>query len=155
MKPTIGLFSKVQLLQWRNQPCPKKNRPLGLDLFSGTKSVARALEVLGYDVVTLDKEMKWQPDICVDVLQWEFDLLQPGHFQVIFASPPCTEYSHALTTKPRDLKAADSLVWHTLKIIRYFCPDKWVFGESKGREATQTHGRQRIFMGGCVLLPIL
>ena len=139
---TINQASNFQLLQWKNQPKPRKNRPLALDLFSGTKSFARSLELMGYDVVTLDKEMKWQPDICVDVLLWEFHLLQQGQFQVIFASPPCTAYSQALMTRLRDLKTADSLVWHTLKIIWYFLPRQVVFGESKGREVTPAHGRQ-------------
>ena len=110
MDTTIGQTSNFQLLQGKTQPSLRKNRPLALDLFNGTKYVARALQLMGYEVVALDKEMKWQPDICVDVLQWEFYLLQPGQFQVIFASPPCTEYSQALTTRPRDLKTADSLV---------------------------------------------
>ena len=90
VESTIGQFSNVQLLQWKTQPKPRKTRPLALDFFSGTKSVARALESMGYDVVTLDKEMKWQPDICFDVFQWDFHLLQLGQFQVIFVSPPCT-----------------------------------------------------------------
>ena len=78
-------------------------KPRALDLFSGTKSVVRVLETIGFEVVTVDKDPAWHPDICVDVLQWEFWQLPRGQFQVIFASPPCTEYNQALTTKPPDL----------------------------------------------------
>ena len=72
---------------------------------------------MGFEVVTVDKDPAWHPDICVDVLRWEYWHLQPGTFQVIFASPPWTEYSQALTTRPRDLQAANMVVWRTLKII--------------------------------------
>ena len=47
-------------------------KPRALDLFNGTKSVARVLETMGFEVVTVDKDPAWHPDICVDVLQWEF-----------------------------------------------------------------------------------
>ena len=80
---------------------------------------------MGFEVVTVERDPAWHPDICVDVLKWEFCRLPRGQFQVIFASPPCTEYSKALTTRPRDLQAAHALVWQTLKIIRHFCPQQW------------------------------
>ena len=101
------------------------DKPRASDFFNGTKSVARVLETMGFEVVTVDKDPTWHPEICVDVLQLEFWSLPRGQFQVIFASPPCTEYSQALTTRPRDLQAADALVWRTLKIIRHFCPQQW------------------------------
>ena len=50
--------------------------------------MARALESMGFDGVALDREVKWQPDVCVDVLQRDFYLLQPRQFKVIFAPPP-------------------------------------------------------------------
>ena len=73
--------------------------------------MARVLETMGFEVVTVDKDPAWHPDICIDVLQWEFWQLPRGQFQVIFVSPPSTEYIQALTTRPRDLQAADALVW--------------------------------------------
>ena len=92
-------------------------QPGTLDLFSGTKSVARVLETMGFEVVTVDKDPAWHPNVCFDVLQWEFWCMPQWQFLVIFASRPCTEYSQALTTQPRDLQAVDALVWRTLKII--------------------------------------
>ena len=108
--------------QWMKSGTAK---PQALDLFSGTKSVARVLETMGFEGVTVDKDPARHPDVCVDFLQWEFWKLPRGQFQVIFASPPCTEYSQTLTTRPRDLQAADALVWRTLKIIRHFRPQQW------------------------------
>ena len=48
------------------------DKPRALDLFSGTKSIARGLDTMGFEVVTVDKDSAWHPDILVDVLQWEF-----------------------------------------------------------------------------------
>ena len=107
--------------QWMKQGPAK---PRALDLFSGTKSVARVLETMGFEVVSVNEDPAWYPDICVDVLQWELWNLPRGQFQIIFASLPCTEYSQALTTGLRDLQAADVLVWRTLNIIRHFCPQQ-------------------------------
>lgn len=41
------------------------------------------------------------------------------------ASPPCTEYTIALTTRPRNLKLANRIVRRTLKILRHFRPRRW------------------------------
>ena len=48
-----------------------------------------------------------------------------GDFQVVACSPPCTEFSRAKTTAPRDLQSADELVRVTLQIIRYLKPKTW------------------------------
>ena len=58
-------------------PNRMKNVPMALDLFSGTKSVTEALRGLGYQVVTLDSDPKTGPDICVDILQWNYRSLKP------------------------------------------------------------------------------
>ncbi len=44
---------------------------------------------------------------------------------MIAAGVPCTEYSIAKTTAPRNLDLADSLVRKTLEIIEYFQPKLW------------------------------
>jgi hypothetical protein len=65
-----------------------------LDLFSGTGSTAAAFRKKGYEVVTLDYDQKFSPDILTDVLAWDYQLtFPPGYFETIAASPPCTEYS--------------------------------------------------------------
>ncbi len=42
-----------------------------LDLFSGTGSTADAFRKRGYEVVTLDYDQKFSPDILTDVLAWD------------------------------------------------------------------------------------
>ena len=112
-----------------------RSKPRALDLLSGTKSVARALEAMGFEVVTVDKDPAWHPDICVDVLPWEYWQLRPMVFQVIFVSPPWTKYRQALTTRPTNFQAVHAVVWRTLKIIRHFCPQQWFMENPTKREA--------------------
>ena len=61
----------------------------------------------GYQVTCLDINKKFNPDICIDILVWDAAVLPPGHFDLITASPPCTEYSIAKTVKIRKLLHAD------------------------------------------------
>ncbi len=89
------------------------------DLFSGLGSATRLLKQHGYEVVTLDSDPKYDADICVDILDWDPTVFQPGHFDVVMASPPCTEYSLAMTKRPRGLEIAEKIVKKTLVVIRY------------------------------------
>jgi hypothetical protein len=64
--------------------------------------------------------------MCLNILKWDYrkDFKQ-HHFDLIVASPPCTEYSQAKTTAPRNLIEADRLVVKALEIIYYFKPKAW------------------------------
>ena len=72
------------------------------------------LEARGWEVTSLDNDPKAGADICCDICAWDYRAFEPGHFEYVHASPPCTEYSRALTTRPRDLAAGDALVDRTL-----------------------------------------
>ena len=90
-----------------------------LELFSGTKSVGKVADTLGFDVVSLDLK---NADINTDILNWDYTTYEPEHFDVIWASPPCVEYSRALTTRPRKIDEANQIVLKTLEIIEYLNP---------------------------------
>ena len=94
-----------------------------LELFSGTKSVGKVAEQLGFDVISLDLR---NADINCDILRWDYTCFAPGTFDVIWASPPCTEYSRAKTVGHRDIDYANSIVLTTLDIIRYFQPTYFI-----------------------------
>ena len=96
-----------------------------LDLFAGTGSIGRVFRDRGYEVTSVDWDKRFDPDITVDLHQWAYWEYNVGYFSVIAASPPCTEYSTAMTSRDRDLKLADDLVKLTLKIIQYFKPKHW------------------------------
>ena len=68
-----------------------------LELFSGTKSIGRAFEALGWEVTSLDSDPQSDPSICEDILQWDYTVFQPGHFDFVWASPVCTEFSRAMS----------------------------------------------------------
>jgi len=97
-----------------------------LDLFSGTGSAARVYKEEGFEVVTVDADPRWGADVVEDIRRWDYKhQYPPGYFHTIVCSPPCTEFSRALTTRPRDLKKADKIVRKTLEKVRYFRPVKW------------------------------
>ena len=96
-----------------------------LELFSGTKSVGRAFEALGWEVTSLDADATTRPSICADIREWDYRTYPPGHFDLIWASPVCTEFSRALTRRPRRLEDGDRLVLKTIEIIGYLRPRWW------------------------------
>ena len=96
-----------------------------LDLFSGTGSVGSVFKSAGWEVVSLDRDSK--ADIQIDILDWDYkETYEPKHFQFIWASPPCTEYSIAKTVGVRNLSGANEIVKRTLDIIRYLEPAFYV-----------------------------
>ena len=76
--------------------------------------------------MSVDYNPRFGPTIMADVLEWDYaGAFPPGHFDVVFACPPCEQFSRARTTKVRDLASAEDIVVRTLKIIRYFKPRLW------------------------------
>ena len=94
-----------------------------LELFSGTGSVGKVAKELGFEVVSLDLK---NSDINTNILQWDYTVYEPGHFDVIHASPPCTEYSRAKTTGIRKIDEANEIVLKTLEIIEYLKPKFYI-----------------------------
>lgn len=106
--------------------------PYALELFKGTGSVGDVFQRNGFNVVALDCERKFAATITVDILRWDFaKAFPPRYFDYIWASPPCTEYSQALQTRPRNIRKANQIVRRTLQIIQYFKPFFW-FIENPG-----------------------
>ena len=97
-----------------------------LELFSGTGSVGRAFRSRGWEVTSLDLNPKARPTICCDILAWQYrEAFKPGHFDAVWASPVCTEFSMALRHRPRNLPAGDAMVLKALEIIDYLRPRWW------------------------------
>ena len=97
--------------------------PKLLELFSGTGSVGKVATLMGYDVVSVDLK---NADINADILTWDYKQYDIGHFDVIHASPPCTEYSMAKSVGVRDIEKANSIVLKTLEIIEYLNPKHFI-----------------------------
>ena len=60
-----------------------------LELFSGTGSVGRAFRERGWQVTSVDIELKFLPTICCDVLELDVErILEHGNVDLLGASPP-------------------------------------------------------------------
>ena len=94
-----------------------------LDLFSGSGSVTTLARKIGYDVRSLDIiQLKNAPILTfkTDILHFNFKSeLNDWIPDVIWCSPPCTEYSIAKTRAQRDIDGANSLVITSINIIEY------------------------------------
>ena len=113
-----------------------------LVLFKGTGSIDEALMAAGYEILSLDIDPKCDATWTADILEWDCPL-EPGSVDYVWASPLCTEYSRALTTRKRNLEYADSLVQRTLSIIEFLRPRYWTL-ENPGTGLLKT----RDFMKG-------
>lgn len=97
-----------------------------LEVFSGTQSFSKAVKRIGGDTTTLDLLPKFKPDIVCDVLDWDYTNYEPHTFDIVWCSPPCTEYSKAKTRGVRNLELADKLVARCFEIIDYLKPKVWI-----------------------------
>ncbi len=107
-----------------------------LELFSGTRSVGKVCDELGWDSVSVDL-ISESTHKC-DIMDFNYKQYPKDYFSVVWASPPCTNYSKlqdgwlgrmrkgVLYTKEiqeAEMKEDDKLVLRTLEIIDYFNPD--------------------------------
>jgi site-specific DNA-cytosine methylase len=101
-----------------------------LELFSGTCSVGKVASAMGWEVISLDRDLLPEAslredlaaNIQTDKMEWDHKTYPSGYFQFIWASPPCTEYSRAKTVGIRKLDDADTIVKKAWEIIDYFNP---------------------------------
>ena len=84
-----------------------------LEMFSGTGSVGLVAKSLGFNVISLDLK---NADINTDILKWDYKQFDRNHFDFIWSSPPCTEYSIAKTRGIRNIEYANSIVLKTIEI---------------------------------------
>lgn len=83
-----------------------------MDLFCGTKSIAKAFEARGHTVYTVDWDKRFNPDLAVDIgTLTANDIIDlcGGFPDVIWASPDCTTYSVAAISTHRRKEPNGSL----------------------------------------------
>lgn len=67
-------------------------QPIFLELFAGQGVLSAASRAAGMKSVTVDIDPKRKADITIDILNLRRSIL-PGRVDVIWASPPCTQFS--------------------------------------------------------------
>ena len=106
------------------------NQELILDIFCGTKSMKPICEKLGYKYVGLDIEESFNPEICIDFLEWNYEeWARENSPSFIWISPDCSCYSMASggrhfnrdhTTKTDKARLSLRLLDKVKEVINYF-----------------------------------
>jgi len=109
-----------------------------LELFSGTGSVGKVCKKLDYEVVSVD--MILPADHQVDIMEFNYKQYDKNEFDIIWGSPPCTNYSklqdcwlgrmrkgeiYTKEIQEKEMNEDDKLVLKTLEIIDYFNCKYW------------------------------
>jgi hypothetical protein len=104
------------------------------ELFKGTGSVGKVAKKMGFEVISLDFDPIYTPDIETDILKWDYKKWSKDNNFIpnyIWASPPCNTYSplayplkerNTQTAKPisERAKVGTKILFKTLEIIEYF-----------------------------------
>ena len=107
-----------------------------LELFCGFKSVSTIACSMGYECISLDINPKFNPDICMDIMEFNPKCYPRNYFDCIWASPECKIWSivqnsligrkwESLDELNEERKHHVKFVEKTLEIIQYFSPAKW------------------------------
>ena len=110
-----------------------------LELFSGTRSVGKCCDALGWESISVDLILP--ADHKCDIMEFDYKQYPKDHFDIVWASPPCTFYSNLqncwIGRKRKDgilvskewieeqRKESDELIKKTFEIIEYFQPHWW------------------------------
>tara|TARA_R110001592_G_scaffold208797_1_gene459826 strand:+ start:2516 stop:3190 length:675 start_codon:yes stop_codon:yes gene_type:complete len=112
-----------------------------LELFSGTGSVGKCCKELGWDVVSVDMEKKFNPTHLCNIMEFDYKQYPKNHFDIVWGSPPCTNYSqlkkcwfgrmlkdgtiYSKELNNKDMDESDKIVLKTFEIIDYFNCEYW------------------------------
>lgn len=99
-----------------------------LELFCGTKSFSNVAKDMGHQVITLDSNPQFNPNICENIIDFDYIF---NNIDIVWASPPCQCFSVATigrnwnkdyTPKTKGAELAMQLVLKTLVIINDLQP---------------------------------
>lgn len=103
---------------------------LMLDICTGLGGASWAMKRRGWQVVTLDIDPAYQPDIVADVRGWSW---RGGRPDLVWCSPPCVEFSRESMPWSRTGKIPDmSIVSACYRIVRECNPRFWIIENVRG-----------------------
>ena len=111
-----------------------------LELFCGTKSISNEFKHHGCDVFTVDFDNQHNPDLCIDILDFDVSML-PWIPDVVWASPDCKTWSIAAcghhwnqdkTPKTKECEIGIKLLNKTIDIIEQLNPVHWFIENPRG-----------------------
>jgi hypothetical protein len=101
-----------------------------IDLFSGLGGASQAMRDRHWQVVRVDLDPGFCPDVIVDIREFHWDGAQPD---LIWASPPCTEFAREVMPWTRTGRAPDlSLIEATIKVVMETKPRFWILENVRG-----------------------
>jgi len=106
---------------------------LMLDLGSGLKGASQAMSNRGWDVVSVDINPDFEPDIVADLRNWSYSGPRPD---LVWCSPPCTEFAKFAMPcwyDPAELPNPDmSIVRACKRIVDETNPRFWIIENVRG-----------------------
>lgn len=101
-----------------------------IDLFSGLGGASQAMKDHEWEVVRVDIDSTFKPDVLCDVVDFRWEGRQPD---LLWASPPCTDFARDAMPWTWTGKTPDmSLILQTIKIINKINPKYWIIENVKG-----------------------
>jgi len=94
-----------------------------LELFSGTRSVGKVCDQLDWKSISVDMILPATHQC--DIMNFNYKQYPKDYFDIVWASPPCTQYSKAKSRGVRDIEGANKIVLKTIEIIDYFDCKYW------------------------------
>lgn len=103
---------------------------LMLDLGCGLKGASAAMKARGWQVITVDINPAFEPDIVADLREWSYTGPRPD---LVWCSPPCDEFSRESMPWSKTGNLPDmSIVLACKRIIDECQPRYWVIENVRG-----------------------
>ncbi len=118
----------------------RKGKYVMIDLFSGLGGASQAMIDRGWQVWRVDIDSGFEPDICCDVrdfLELNEDIYRIYEPDLIWASPPCDEFSKSHKPWygfPVPSEESIELIYAVLRIVRKLRPKLWILENVVGAQ---------------------